>query len=135
MRHCKARLLPVPVRSPGKGAGIALAIDPYHVRRCDPPAAWSQLTNKESDVAQSWKAVCRIRDISLYQAHLVQRGLAWQELPGVEVFRTEDDNVVARLEGGAKHFSVRVEGDKVYLDQDELNAPASRAEAALAGLY
>ena len=87
-------------------------------------------------MAQSWKAVCRIRDISLYRAHLVQRGLAWQELPGVEVFRTEDDNVVARLEGGgARHYSVLVEGDKVYLDQDELNAPASRAEAALSGLY
>jgi nitrite reductase (NADH) small subunit len=87
-------------------------------------------------VAQSWKAVCRMKDISLFRAHLVQRGLAWQELPGVEVFRTEDDNVVARLEGGGtKHYSVLVEGDKVYLDQEELNAPASRAEAALAGLY
>ena len=87
-------------------------------------------------MAQSWKAVCRIRDISLFRAHLVQRGLAWQELPGVEIFRTEDDGVVARLEGGgAKHYSVMVEGDKVYLDQDELNEPASRAEAALAGLY
>ena len=87
-------------------------------------------------MSPSWKAVCRIRDISLFQAHLVQRGLAWQELPGVEVFRTEDDNVIARLEGGgAKHFSVRVEGDKVYLDQNELNEPASRAEAALAGIY
>lgn len=86
-------------------------------------------------MAKSWKAVCRIRDISLVRAHLVQRGLAWQELPGVEVFRTEDDNVVARLEGGAKHYSVMIEGDRVYLDQDELNEPASRAEAALAGLY
>jgi nitrite reductase (NADH) small subunit len=77
-----------------------------------------------------------MKDISLFRAHLVQRGLAWQELPGVEVFRTEDDNVVARLEGGGtKHYSVLVEGDKVYLDQEELNAPASRAEAALAGLY
>jgi nitrite reductase (NADH) small subunit len=87
-------------------------------------------------MAKSWKAVCRIRDISLFRAHLVQRGLAWQELPGVEIFRTEDDCVVARLEGGgAKHYSVLVEGDKVYLDQNELNEPASRAEAALAGLY
>ena len=87
-------------------------------------------------MSQSWKAVCRIRDISLYHAHLVQRGLAWQELPGVEVFRTEDDNVIARLEGGgAKRYSVLVEGDKVYLDQNELNEPASRAEAALAGIY
>jgi nitrite reductase (NADH) small subunit len=87
-------------------------------------------------MSQSWKAVCRIRDISMFRAHLVQRGLAWQELPGVEVFRTEDDNVIARLEGGgAKHFTVLVEGDKVYLDQNELNAPASRAEAALAGVH
>ncbi|MFL6659037.1 MAG: hypothetical protein ACJ8GW_13245 [Massilia sp.] len=72
----------------------------------------------------------------MFRAHLVQRGLAWQELPGVEVFRTEDDSVIARLEGGAaKHFTVLVEGDKVYLDQNELNAPARRAEAALAGVH
>lgn len=86
-------------------------------------------------MSKSWKAVCRFRDLSLQRAQLVPRGLAWQELPGVEVFRTEDDQVLARLEGSAKLYTVKVEGDKVYLDLDELNAPASRAEAALAGHF
>lgn len=86
-------------------------------------------------MTQMWKAVCRLRDLSLQRAYLVPRGLAWQELPGVEVFRNEDDSVIARLEGGAKIYAVKVEGDKVFLDLEELDAPASRAEAALAGHF
>ncbi|UUZ47095.1 hypothetical protein LP420_26720 [Massilia sp. B-10] len=79
-----------------------------------------------------WKAVCRVRDLS-QKAHRVARGLAWQELPGVQVLRTDDDQVVAYLEGdGARAIRYRVEGDRVLLDLNELNAPASRAEAALA---
>ena len=82
-----------------------------------------------------WKAVCRVRDLS-QKAHRVARGLAWQELPGVQVLRTDDDQVVAHREGdGARCYTVRVEGDRVLLDLNELNAPASRAEAALAGHF
>jgi nitrite reductase (NADH) small subunit len=77
-----------------------------------------------------------MRDLALDQAHVVQRGLAWQELPGVALFCTEDEQVIAHLDGGdARPYSVKVEGDKVFLDLNELNAPASRAEAALAGHY
>ncbi len=83
----------------------------------------------------AWKAVCRMRDLSQMQAYLVARGLAWQELPGVEVVRAGDDSVVAQLAGGARQYAVKIEGDKVFLDLNELNAPASRAEAALAGHY
>ena len=82
-----------------------------------------------------WKAVCRIRDLS-GQAHRVARGLAWQELPAVRVERADDDQVVAHLEGDrARRYTVRLEGDRVLLDLNELNAPASRAEAALAGHF
>ncbi len=83
-------------------------------------------------MAELWKAVCKVKDISLTQVHRVQRGLAWQELPAVEVFCSEDDRVIARLEGGgARYYAVRVEEGRVYLDLNELNAPANRAEAAL----
>jgi len=83
-------------------------------------------------VAESWKAVCKVKDISTTQVHRVQRGLAWQELAAVEVFCADDERVLARLEGGgAKYYTVRVEEGRVYLDLNELNAPASRAEAAL----
>ncbi|MES2324840.1 MAG: hypothetical protein V4633_21485 [Pseudomonadota bacterium] len=60
------------------------------------------------------------------------RALAWQELAAVDVFCADDERVLARLEGdGARYYTVRVEGGRVYLDLNELNAPASRAEAAL----
>ncbi|HEU4775474.1 MAG TPA: hypothetical protein VFS95_01535 [Telluria sp.] len=82
-----------------------------------------------------WKAVCRIKDLS-EKAHRVARGLAWQELPAVRVERAANDEVVAHLEGDrARSYTVRLEGDKVLLDLNELNAPASRAEAALAGHF
>ena len=124
---------------------------------------------------QQWKAICKIKDIPLLGARLVQRGLAWQELPSVAVFRTADDRVFALLDrcpqhGGplshgmvygenvvcpqrgwsvalasgssgvpgehsAKTFSVKLEDGRVYLDITELSAPASRAEAALAGSF
>ena len=86
-------------------------------------------------MSEQWKAVCKLKDIPLDGAHAVPRGLAWQELPKVEVFRHEGDAVVALLEGGMRHYAVKVEDGKVYLDVNELNAPASRAEAALAGSY
>lgn len=87
-------------------------------------------------MAELWKAVCKVKDISLTQVHRVQRGLAWQELQAVEVFCSDDDRVIARLEGGAaKYYTVRVEEGRVYLDLNELNAPANRAEAALAGAW
>jgi len=83
-----------------------------------------------------WKAVCRIKDLAPHKAHVVARGLAWQELPGVDVLRTDADEVVACLQGDqARSYTVRIEGDRVLLDLNELNAPASRAEAALAGHY
>ncbi len=85
---------------------------------------------------EQWKAVCKIKDIPLYGAHAVARGLAWQELPKVEVVRITADSVLARLEGsGERRYAVKVEDGKVYLDVNELNAPASRAEAALAGSF
>ena len=87
-------------------------------------------------MTQMWKAVCKVKDLMEQRAHTVARGLAWQELPGVQVRWTEDQRVVACLEGGdARTYAVKVEGDKVFLDLNELNAPASRAEAALARHY
>jgi len=91
-----------------------------------------------------WKLVCKLKDVPLEQgARLIPRGLAWQELPGVALFRTGEENVHAVLEcqgvdprcSNARRYSVRVEGCKVYLDLDELSAPASKAEAALAGQF
>lgn len=124
---------------------------------------------------EQWKPICKIKDIPLLGARLVQRGLAWQELPDVAIFRTADDRVFALLdscpqhggalsrgvvygenvvcpqhhwsvdlasgclgvpgEGSAKTFAVKLDDGKVYLDINELSAPASRAEAALAGSF
>ncbi|HEY0063698.1 MAG TPA: hypothetical protein VGC21_16390 [Telluria sp.] len=82
----------------------------------------------------SWKAVCRIRDVLPHKGLRVARGLAWQELPGVDLCHSADGTLRACLEGdAARVYSIRIEGEKVYLDANELNAPASRAEAALAG--
>lgn len=124
---------------------------------------------------QQWKLVCKVKDIPVAGACLVPRGLAWQELPGVAVFRTADERIFALLDscphkggplsqgtvlaehvqcprhawnisletgcavapeqGCTRRYAVKVEEGKVYLDLLELNAPASRAEAALAGTY
>lgn len=124
---------------------------------------------------EHWKMVCRVKDIAPGGAHHVPRGLAWQELPGVAVFRTADDRIYALLDscphkgaplsqgmvlgehvecpqhqwnialetgcavapeqGCTRRYNVKVEDGKIYLDLLELNAPASRAEAALAGTY
>ncbi|WP_338766692.1 nitrite reductase small subunit NirD [Massilia sp. METH4] len=124
---------------------------------------------------EHWKMVCKVKDIPPGGAHHVPRGLAWQELPGVAVFRTVDDRIFALLDscphqggplspglvsgehvqcprhqwnialetgcavapeqGCTRRYAVKVEDGKVYLDLLELNAPASRAEAALAGTY
>jgi nitrite reductase (NADH) small subunit len=90
-----------------------------------------------------WKLICKVKDVPLSGARLVPRGLAWQELPGVALFRTDEDSVYAVLDGGgveprescARRYSVKVEDCKVYLDIGELSAPASKAEAALAGTF
>jgi nitrite reductase (NADH) small subunit len=124
-------------------------------------------------MSEQWKVICKVKDIPMLGARVVQRGLAWQELPSVAVFRTAEDKVFALLDrcphkggplsqgivfgdkvacplhnwnieldsgcatapdvGCAKRFSVKVESGDVYLDLDELSAPASPAEAALAG--
>jgi nitrite reductase (NADH) small subunit len=126
-------------------------------------------------MSQQWKAICKVDDIPVLGARVVQRGLAWQELPNVAVFRNGDDKVFALLDrcphkggplsqgivfgetvacplhnwnielgsgcaaapdhGCTPRYSVKVEDGMVYLDLNELNAPASKAEAALAGAH
>jgi nitrite reductase (NADH) small subunit len=82
-----------------------------------------------------WKLICKLKDVPLGGGvRLVPRGLAWQELPGVALYRSGEECVHAVLEcDRARRYSVKVEGMKVYLDLEELSAPASKAEAALAG--
>jgi nitrite reductase (NADH) small subunit len=90
-----------------------------------------------------WKLICKVKDVPLDGARLVPRGLAWQELPGVALFRTDEESVYAVLDSGgadprascARKYSVKVENLRVYLDLEELSAPASKAEAALAGAF
>lgn len=105
-------------------------------------------------MSAQWKAICRVKDLPPLAVRLVPRGLAWQELPGVALFRTADDRVCALLDycprrggplsksapleqylGVARQYSVKVEEGKIHLDLDELGAPASQAEAALAGAF
>jgi nitrite reductase (NADH) small subunit len=86
-------------------------------------------------MSEQWKVICKLKDLPLQGARMVQRGFAWQGLPGVAVFRAEGDRVIAVLEGGVKRFNVKVEDGQVALDINELSAPASRAEAALAGSF
>jgi nitrite reductase (NADH) small subunit len=126
-------------------------------------------------MTQQWKMICKLKDIGLPGMRLVQRGLAWQELPGVAVFRTSDDQLFALLDSCAgqrgivaqgmltgecitcapqgwqvdlatgavlaagqpaiRTYTVKLEDGRIYLDLNELNAPASRAEAALAGAF
>jgi nitrite reductase (NADH) small subunit len=97
----------------------------------------------EAAMTGQWKQVCKLKDVPLDSARLVPRGLAWQELPGVALFRTDEESVFAVLEtsgvdprhSNARKYSVKVENFKVYLDLEELSAPASKAEAALAGAF
>jgi nitrite reductase (NADH) small subunit len=92
-------------------------------------------------MSEQWKVICKVKDIPAQGARMVQRGLAWQELPSVVIFRTEGDNVIALLDRSAsegddgciKRFRVKIENGQVSLDIKELSAPASKAEAALAG--
>jgi nitrite reductase (NADH) small subunit len=130
-------------------------------------------------MTQQWKMICKLKDIGLPGVRLVQRGLAWQELPGVAVFRTSEDRLYALLDScagqrgvvaqgtlmgqcltcvpqgsiqgwqvdlatgtvlvagqpGIRTYTVKLEEGRIYLDLNELNAPASRAEAALAGAF
>jgi nitrite reductase (NADH) small subunit len=120
-----------------------------------------------------WTAMCKVKDIPVLGSCVLQRGIAWQELPGVALFRTADDQVYAVLDrwpdgngalanarveglrlvcpcsqrsmaltsGGTndgsfgKTYDVKLDRGKVYLDLSALGAPASRAEAALAGSF
>ncbi|MGV7209583.1 hypothetical protein ACLB1G_17195 [Oxalobacteraceae bacterium A2-2] len=83
-----------------------------------------------------WKQICKLKDVPLEGVRLVPRGLAWQEFPGVALFRTAEEQVHAVLENDPmRRYTVKVQDGRVYLDLAELNAPASRAEAALTGCY
>lgn len=124
-------------------------------------------------MTKQWKLICKVDDIPVLGARVVQRGPAWQELSNVAIFRNGEDRIFALLDrcphkggplsqgivfgekvacplhnwnielssgcvsapdvGCAKAYSVMVEDGKIYLDVDELNAPASKTEAALAG--
>ena len=126
---------------------------------------------------EQWKMICKVKDIPLGGVRVVQRGLAWQELPGVALFRSLDDRFFALLDrcpqgGGAlaggrvdqdsvrcpegrwavdlasgrvtdtggtvavaRTYTVRIDEAKLYLEVNEMNAPASKAEAALAGAF
>lgn len=99
-------------------------------------------------MTEQWKMICRVKEIPQPGPRLVQRGLGWQELPAVALFRTEDEQVYALLDGvphqqwqlalaagQTRAYTVRIDDGRVYLDLNELNAPASKAEAALAGSY
>jgi nitrite reductase (NADH) small subunit len=97
----------------------------------------------EGAMAGQWKLICKLKDVPLDGVRRVPRGLAWQELPGVALFRTGEEHVHAVLEchgvdprySSAHRYSVKVESCRVYLDLAELSAPASKAEAALAGTF
>jgi nitrite reductase (NADH) small subunit len=131
-------------------------------------------------MSEQWKMVCKVKDIAPGGVRVVQRGLAWQELPGVALFRSADERFFALLDrcpqGGGplagglvdsdsvrcpdghwavdlasgrvsaagagaepaptvRRYTVRVEEARLYLDISEMNAPASKAEAALAGTF
>ena len=126
-------------------------------------------------MSEQWKVVCKVKNIPLLGALVVQRGFAWQELPSVAIFRAEGDQVFALLdrcpcmggplshgivfgdrvacplhnwstdlasglagapgEGEVRRYKVKVEDGQVSLDINELSAPASKAEAALAGSF
>ncbi|SIQ70527.1 nitrite reductase (NADH) small subunit [Janthinobacterium sp. TND4EL3] len=126
-------------------------------------------------MSEQWKMICRLKDMPLAGARIVQRGLAWQDLPGVALFRAVDDTVyalldfvpclggplahgvlmgknlmgpknswiieldsgrlVAPVQGMARMYAVRILDGRIYLDFNELNIPASKAEQALAGSY
>lgn len=129
-------------------------------------------------MSEQWKMVCKVRDIPPGGVRVVPRGLAWQELPGVALFRSADERFFALLDrgpqggplsaglvdndsvrcpdgrwavdlasgrvlsaGGAdavttvRGYTVRVEEARLYLEVNEMNAPASKAEAALAGAF
>lgn len=49
-------------------------------------------------MTEQWKVICKLKDVPLHGARMVQRGLAWQDLPGVALFRTDGDKVYALLD-------------------------------------
>ncbi len=68
-------------------------------------------------MSEQWKKICFVKDIPMLGARIVQRGLAWQELPNVAVFRTAEDKIFALLDrcphkGGPLSQGI-VFGDKV----------------------
>ena len=126
-------------------------------------------------MSEQWKLICKVADIPVLGARVVARGLAWQALPNVAIFRSSADKVFALLdrcphkggplsqgivfgekvacplhnwnidlasgcagapdEGCTRKYSVKVDDGRVYLDANELNAPADNAAAALAGSF
>jgi nitrite reductase (NADH) small subunit len=104
-----------------------------------------------------WKLICKLKDVPLDGARLVhavldsdpQQGehLSDRAALGAPICCTRHRwNIEQEVAGGAEHglapqpgcarrYSVKIEDGKVYLDLDELSAPASRAEAALAGSF
>jgi nitrite reductase (NADH) small subunit len=96
---------------------------------------------QENNMPEQWKVICKVKDIPLQGARMVQRGFAWQELPSVVIFRLDGDNFIALLDrcasaagdGCVKRFKVKVADGQVSLDMKELSEPASKKEAALAG--
>ena len=124
---------------------------------------------------EQWKLICKVKDIDPLGVRVVQRGLAWQELPGVALFRGDGDRIFALLDrcplqdgplshgvvsatqvacplstwkvdlasgqaaapdqANARLYGVKIEEGRIYLNFEELNAPASKAEAALAGSF
>src|SRR3954463_7694327 len=52
----------------------------------------------ENTAQEQWKAICKVKDIPVLGARVVQRGLAWQDLPNVAVFRNAEDKVFALLD-------------------------------------
>jgi nitrite reductase (NADH) small subunit len=68
-------------------------------------------------MSEQWKVICKVTDIPVLGARVVKRGLAWQELANVAVFRNAEDKVFALLDrcphkGGPLSQGI-VFGDKV----------------------
>ena len=85
---------------------------------------------------EQWKAICRVKDIPRAGVRTVPRGFAWQELPGVAVFRTEDDCVLALLDVAIGHAALStgdVEGARLRAGGQTIDLHTGRAlDGALA---
>src|SRR5215207_7271042 len=49
-------------------------------------------------MSEQWKVICKVTDIPVLGARVVKRGLAWQELANVAIFRNGEDKVFALLD-------------------------------------